>query len=183
MQEFREIPGTGGKYAASNDGQVMNTATGLLLKQHLSRDGYPRTNISVFPKSKQPVEIHRLVALAWHENPLNLPTVNHVDGVKTNNNAPNLEWASHRDNLVHAIGAGLRKCKKGIPTGRIGAANGKSKPVVEYGAAGERIASWGSCAVAARALMLPRSIVLAGCRNNTAVCGRLFGYESEVPRG
>jgi hypothetical protein len=38
--------------------------------------------------------VHRLVALAFLENPDNLPTVDHIDRKKYNNHISNLRWAS-----------------------------------------------------------------------------------------
>ena len=43
--------------------------------------------------------VHRLVAEAFIPNPLGLETVNHMDEVKTNNVASNLEWMSRKDNI------------------------------------------------------------------------------------
>jgi hypothetical protein len=53
------------------------------------------------------ISTHRLVALSFIGDS-NL-TVNHKNGIKTDNRIENLEWASHSDQQKHAIRAGLRK--------------------------------------------------------------------------
>lgn len=52
--------------------------------------------------------VHRLVAETFLENPLWLPTVNHKDGDKHNNDVSNLEWVSYSENNIHALESGLR---------------------------------------------------------------------------
>jgi hypothetical protein len=53
--------------------------------------------------------LHRLVAIHFIPNPLNLPEVNHKDGDKSNCNDWNLEWTTHSENLKHAYRIGLKK--------------------------------------------------------------------------
>lgn len=57
--------------------------------------------------------LHRIVAAVFIPNPENKRTVNHINGVKTDNRVENLEWATHSENSLHAVRVGLTKYKKG----------------------------------------------------------------------
>jgi hypothetical protein len=52
--------------------------------------------------------VHRLVAKAFIKNEKNKPQVNHIDECPKNNNANNLEWVTHRENIEYS------RTKKGI---------------------------------------------------------------------
>lgn len=51
--------------------------------------------------------IHILVAKHFIPNPENKPTVNHIDGNKSNNKIDNLEWATQLEQMKHAYRLGL----------------------------------------------------------------------------
>lgn len=92
-------------YEVSNMGDVRKNER--ILKQH-KRSGY--LSVSLYCDVKKRginVVVHRLVALAFIENPLNLPYVNHKDGNRCNNNIDNLEWVSASENCKHAFKNGL----------------------------------------------------------------------------
>lgn len=80
---------------------------GKILKQGFNHKGYPIVYLSKNGKQKT-ITVHRLVALTFIENPLNLPQVNHKDGIKTNNHVGNLEWCTNSYNQQHAYDIGLQ---------------------------------------------------------------------------
>lgn len=49
-----------------------------------------------------------MVAFCFVDNPLGLECVNHIDGVRDNNDKSNLEWVSNKENVRHAWSTGLR---------------------------------------------------------------------------
>lgn len=63
----------------------------------------------------QTLYIHRLVAEAFYGPPWCGAEVNHIDGLKTNNHASNLEWVTHSKNHIHAAQTGLSPCAKITP--------------------------------------------------------------------
>jgi transposase len=104
------------KYKISSKGYVVSTQykgqQGVVkkLKHNHDHDGYCIITLNHKGK-KYTRKIHRLVAEAFIENPLNLPQVNHKDGDKDNNDMSNLEWMSCIDNINHARENNLRYVK------------------------------------------------------------------------
>jgi hypothetical protein len=67
-------------------------------------------------------QAHRLVALAFIPNPLNLPEVNHKDGNGLNNYFDNLEWVTGATNSLHAsriIYSHAKECVAISPNGEV----------------------------------------------------------------
>lgn len=52
---------------------------------------------------------HRIVALTFLENPLNLPVVNHLNGNREDNSLGNLEWCTQKHNMMHKLERKLPK--------------------------------------------------------------------------
>ena len=94
-------------YSVTKDGRIYSHISNRFLKEYNHNHGYLSTAFHKDGKSHSKL-IHRVVAEAYLPNPDNLPTVNHKDGDKTNNNVSNLEWCSYADNNLHAIENGLR---------------------------------------------------------------------------
>lgn len=126
MEEIiRPVPGYEQYYSVSNYGRVFshnyrNTGKFHELAQSSLYDKR-RSSPSMYKRAKMwhinsstPTAIHRVVALAFVPNPLNLPQVNHIDGNKANNRSDNLEWCSVSRNMKHAHEHGLRIYAKGV---------------------------------------------------------------------
>lgn len=103
--EFRQFENT--RYLISDTGVVINSETGRELKLTKDKQGYLCVNL--YDPSKRTARVHRMVALSFLPNPESYEVVNHKDGVKSNNNATNLEWATHALNTEHAYSIGLMK--------------------------------------------------------------------------
>lgn len=88
------------KYQVSTEGRVRNTETHKIYAQWLGKDGYLRMEMWL-NGHKQGMLVHRVVALCYLDNPLNLPEVNHKNKIKTDNRVENLEWVTRQENMDH----------------------------------------------------------------------------------
>ena len=77
-----------------------------VLKKRVKQDGYLNAALTLKGKRKD-ISVHRLVAMAFIDNPENKLEVNHKDGVKTNNEVSNLEWSTRKEQMKHAYSMGL----------------------------------------------------------------------------
>ena len=94
------------KYDVTKEGQVIRKSDGKIFKGSIDSYGYATFHARYGNENKH-LKIHRLVAQKFIPNPLNLPQVNHINGIKTDNRVENLEWCSSKKNIQHAWETGL----------------------------------------------------------------------------
>lgn len=114
MKEIWKFVNDSSKYQISNLGRFRNASTSEILKPNINKDGYLFRNYTGDSGRVYSGRINRLVALAFISNPENKPTVNHIDGIKTNNQVDNLEWATREEQMIHAYKLGLKKPMRGV---------------------------------------------------------------------
>ena len=95
-------------YAVSNEGRVRNDETGKVLKPAHCGQGRGYTTVQLWKNKKGASRlVHRLVGFAFVDGCKDGLQINHIDGVKSNSNASNLEWVTGSENLHHAYDTGL----------------------------------------------------------------------------
>lgn len=84
-------------YSVSTFGQVRNDKTGKILKEYKDTKGRLQINCWKNGICKH-FQIHRLVALAFIENPSNKSDIDHINNDPLNNHIENLRWATREEN-------------------------------------------------------------------------------------
>jgi hypothetical protein len=111
VEEWRPCPGFEEYYSVSNLGRVRRekaaagTRVGRIKSLYLDSNGYPIVILWCDCTGHTKL-IHRLVAMAFLPQS-EKPRVNHIDGIKANNRACNLEWCTDLENMRHAVENGL----------------------------------------------------------------------------
>lgn len=98
-EEWRAVDDAPG-YWVSDLGRVRGPK-GHILACYVSGHGYVNATPLVGKKTRT-MGVHRLVAKAFIPNPDQLPIVNHIDSVRSNNVVSNLEWVTHKTNAEKA---------------------------------------------------------------------------------
>lgn len=121
--EWRDVVGWEGIYKVSSLGDVVRVPQivkhpsgqymrqrGQTMKPTPDADGYLRVGMTsrAGGKKSELRGVHQLVARAFIPNPENKPTINHINGIKSDNRVENLEWATYQEQSDHATATGLR---------------------------------------------------------------------------
>lgn len=124
-EQWKDITDLKGDYQVSNLGRIKSLARWVgvegrqggrrfvkecIRKTHPTREGYL---LFTLHRRGFAESVHTLVAKAFVANPDGKPEVNHIDGIKVNCVATNLEWVTSRENIEHAMKMGLIKPRFG----------------------------------------------------------------------
>lgn len=140
VEEWRAVVGYEGYYEISSIGRIRGVdrnitrkdgvkafVRGKILAPNKTQSGYLFVDLGM-ERKRHDFKVHRLVATAFIPNPENKPEVNHINGIKTDNRLSNLEWVTHKENMIHASKIGLMDNR----SVRIGSNNVRSIPVDIY---------------------------------------------------
>lgn len=107
METWKEVQGYDGRYEVSSLGNFRNF-DGRRLAVDYMKNGYGK--VYLYQKGKRKMHYaHRLVAQHFVPNPESKDQVNHINSVRQDNRALNLEWSTAKENASHAIKYGMRQ--------------------------------------------------------------------------
>jgi hypothetical protein len=135
IEIWKPIKGYEGFYEVSNLGRVKSLdrigiypdrkieLKGKVLSKRIINHGYIGVKLYKDNKSKS-ISVHRLVAMAFIDNPHNYNEVNHINFIKDDNKVENLEWCNRSQNMQHA---GLNGKLGGVKGMFLGSKSSRSK--------------------------------------------------------
>lgn len=164
MKELSDYP----DYFITSDGVVISRKykKERILKQQ-DVNGYKR--IRIYGKN---IGVHRLVGIAYIENPEQKPFINHLNGDKHDNRAENLEWCTPAENNRHAEKVlGFVRHKIEVKYGRD---NHSSKRVAQIGSDGNVIETFDCIRHAAKSLGVKTQGISKVANKNQVIA---YGYK------
>ena len=183
------IPGFNNCYMASNLGRIKSLERDdvyyrtdykttcvrhrntKILHYGQDKDGYyacaPCLNGKRFAK-----KVHRLIALTFIPNPNNLPCINHINEVKTDNRVVNLEWCTSLYNVRYGT-AIFRTAlhNRNHPK--------RSKPVYQYDLSGNFINHFPSISEAGRKTGIEVTNIGRACNSNSTAGDYIWSFSNK----
>lgn len=179
MEEIWKVTMVNKDYEVSNLGNVKSNKGGMqhLLKpfkansskKHEDEKGFYLSVRLLENGKEKDFRVHRLVAMAFIPNPLNLPQVNHKNGIRNDNRVENLEWCDNSYNIWHSYNV-------------LGNKSSLGKPICQYTKEGCFIRKWDSISSASKHLDIDSSSIAAVCQKNSnrkLAGGYIWRYEND----
>ena len=174
---WKDIVGFEGKYQISNLGNVRslcfrNQKLVKNLTQITNNQGYKLVQLCE-RKRNMPFLVHRLVAMAFVDNPNNYPIVNHKDENPLNNQADNLEWCTYSYNTTYSMNIHPERRKinannleKYSPRNKKGVPHKYNNRIAVVDENNKVLSIYENAATAAKVLKLQTCNVLEVCKAN-----------------
>lgn len=89
-------------YYITTCGKVLSIGSQVkILQPSVMGRGYNQICLRTIAKKNKMLLVHRLVGLAYEDNPENKPQINHKNEIKTDNYRQNLGWMTNKENANH----------------------------------------------------------------------------------
>ena len=111
---WKDVVGYEGHYKVSSNGRVISLARNIdngvsiyyskpiLLMQYISSTGYCVVTLCKNAVCKK-LRVHRLVAIAFIDNPENKQYIDHINTIRIDNRIENLRWVTRSENSLNPI--------------------------------------------------------------------------------
>ena len=164
IEIWKDIPGYEGLYKVSSIGRVFGEKKKGLLNPFNNR-GYLRVTLFKNGVGKH-YSIHRLVAVTFIPNPMQLPQINHINENKSDNRVENLEWCDIDYNVNYG-------------TCRERAMKKHRKPVLQFTLDGKFVKEWNAARTAEKTFSNTFGRICAVCKGYKKSA---YGYKWEYKK-
>lgn len=174
LEEWRPVKGYEGLYEVSSRGRVRNLnykkkGVYRFKSPQVSNNGY--LTVALFKNGiGKRFSVHRLVAIAFIPNPLNLPEVDHIDTDRNNNCVENLRWVTPSENHLNAI-TREKNSRVWLAMWSSGQLDGCKKRILQLSLDGDSIGEFESASAAARSVHRAKTGIIKTCLGQKISCG------------
>ena len=177
----RDIEGYEGLYQVTSYGRVYSVKSGKFLRfGKVGGGGYLQVCLHKEAKKKN-YYVHRLVATAFLENPLQLPQVNHKDENPSNNRLENLEFCTASYNINYGSHTERMLQHPNWKASHEKVAEKLSKPILQFAKNGEFVAEFPSSREAERQTRINSKNISSCCNcKRHSAGGFVWRFKEEV---